>query len=358
MKIALISVDFAPNVGGVAAHVVELGKALAANGHEVHVLTLPIADKREPIENWQGMTVHRPRIPKSKPLYSFFMKQWLKRFLKKHPMEIVHVHGMRPLEATKGLDIPVLFTNHTSGYLRRIEKGPKVYKQLAQRLSHICHVLAPSEELCEATRIVGYNKPIDFIPNGVDISRFTPAETRPDRPVTILLARRLVDKNGVTVYAEAVSALKGLDVHLLFAGNGPEREKVEHILKANGLFEKSTFLGDVSNQQMPDIYRSADISVLPSFMEATSITGLESMACGLPLIGSNVGGIPTLISDGETGTLVPAGHPQFLGKALVELVNNPVLRETMGSKARIKAEQQFSWLQIAASTAAIYQQYI
>jgi len=89
MKIAIISVDFAPNVGGVAAHVVELGKALAANGYEVHVLTLPIADKREPLEHWQGMIIHRPRIPKSKPLYSFFMKYWLRRFLKQQPVYTV-----------------------------------------------------------------------------------------------------------------------------------------------------------------------------------------------------------------------------------------------------------------------------
>ncbi|MBE0440428.1 MAG: glycosyltransferase family 4 protein [Gammaproteobacteria bacterium] len=358
MKIALISVDFFPNVGGVAAHVVELGKALAVNGHEVHVLTLPIADKREPEENWQGMVVHRPCIPKSKPLYTFFMKRWLRNFLKKNPIDIIHVHGMRPLETTKGLGVPVLFTNHTSGYLRRLEKGQKVHAELAKRLAHICHVLAPSEELCQATRTVGFKNPIDFIPNGVDITRFTPAENRPERPVTILLARRLVDKNGVTVYAEAVKALKGLNVNLLFAGNGPERHKVEQILKANGMYDKSTFLGDISNQQMPDIYRSADISVLPSFMEATSITGLESMACRLPLIGTCVGGIPTLISDGETGILVPPGDPNLLGKALVELVNNPTLREEMGLKARKKAEQQFSWLSIAARTAAIYQRYI
>lgn len=358
MKIALVSVDFAPNVGGVAAHVVELGKALAANGHEVHVLTLPIGDKREPIEVWQGMTVHRPKIPKSKIFYTFFMKFWLRSFLKKQPMDIIHVHGMRPLEATKGLNVPVIFTNHTSGYLRRLLKGPKVHAELARRLSHIRHVLAPSEELCDATRVVGFKNPIDFIPNGVDVNRFTPAQSRPSRPVTILLARRLVDKNGVTVYAEAVSALKALDVRLIFAGNGPEREKVEEILKENGMLSKSIFLGDVSNQKMPEIYRSADISVLPSFMEATSITGLESMACGLPLVGTRVGGIPTLISDGETGLLVPAGDAAALGNAIVYLVNNAALREAMGLKARLKAEQQFYWVHIAASTAAIYQRYI
>jgi glycosyltransferase involved in cell wall biosynthesis len=360
MNIALISVDFAPNVGGVAAHVVELGKALAKAGHQVHVLTLPIGDKRAPLEQWQGMSVHRPALPKPKPLYTLAMKAWLRRFLKQHPIDIIHVHGMRPLEATKGLNIPVLFTNHTSGYLRRLEKGPKVHKQLAKRLSHICHVLAPSEELCEATRTVGFTNPVDFIANGVDTERFSPApesqSSTSDRkgPVTVLLARRLVDKNGVTVFAEAVAELHDLDVKLVFAGNGPERDKVEQILKENGMHTKAEFLGDVPNTDMPEIYRNADISVLPSFMEATSITGLESMACELPLVGTRVGGIPTIIAEGETGLLVPPGDPQAIGQAIRTLVIDDTRRREMGARARTRAVEQFSWRHIADTTAQVY----
>ncbi len=358
MNIALISVDFAPNVGGVAAHVVELGKALAKIGHRVHVITLPIADKCAPLEEWQGMTVHRPSIPKNKPFYTLMMHRWLKKFLKTTPIDVLHVHGMRPLEATKGLSVPVLFTNHTSGYLRRIEKGPKVYAKLAKRLNHICHVLAPSQELCDATRVVGYTKSIDFIANGVDVDRFTPNQDKTSRDeVTVLLARRLVDKNGVTVFAEAVAALADLPVKLVFAGNGPERDKVEAILKKNGLYTKALFLGDVPNGEMPEIYRNADISVLPSFMEATSITGLESMASGLPLVGTRVGGIPTIIDEGVSGLLVPPGDPKAQGVALRELVIDAEKRHAMGEQARERAVKLFSWEGIASQTADIYQRY-
>ncbi len=360
MKIALISVDFAPNVGGVASHVVELGKALVEKGHEVHVLTLPIADKQQRFEVWQGMNVHRPKIPKSKIFYTPAMKIWLSRFLKQQRMDILHVHGMRPLEATKGIaDIPVIFTNHTSGFLRRIEKGDKVHADLVKRLAHICHVLAPSEELCQATRAVGYQKPVDFIPNGVDVKRFTPKQTTlsDDLPVTILLARRLVDKNGVTVFAHALGLLKNQPVKIIFAGDGPEKQNVINILTENDMLDKATFLDNVANEKMPEVYRSADISVLPSFMEATSITGLESMASGLPLVGTTVGGIPALISEGETGLLVPPGAPDALANALITLINDADLRHKMGRKAREKAEQQFSWSHIADRTLAVYQLY-
>jgi len=362
MRIGLISADFAPNVGGVAAHVVELGKALSCAGHEVHVITLPLGGMRQPTALWQGMHVHRPNIPRGKPLYSWMLARWLKRFISKNPLDIVHVHGLRPLEATRNLYIPVIFTNHTSGFLQRIEKGPAELRKMASRLMHVSQVLAPSEELCEATRKTGYPGPVTFISNGVDTERFKPDRSNnrkkwniAEDEVIVLLARRLVEKNGVVIFAEAVAQLKGLPVRLVFAGDGPEKAKVEAILKANGLFERAIFLGNVPNPAMPDIYNAADISVLPSFMEATSITGLESMACGIPLVGTSVGGIPTLISEGENGLLVPPGEPVILGGAIKQLVTDKALRDTLGAKARMRAEERFSWRRIADDTANIYQ---
>jgi glycosyltransferase involved in cell wall biosynthesis len=110
------------------------------------------------------------------------------------------------------------------------------------------------------------------------------------------------------------------------------------------------------NENMPSIYRSADISVLPSFMEATSITGLESMACGLPLVGTRVGGILVLIDDEQTGLLVGPGDPAGLAKAIHRLAADTELRRTMGERARQRAAEQFSWDRIANETVAIFQQ--
>jgi len=365
MRVALITADFAPNVGGVAAHVVELGKALAAAGHEVYVITRPLGDMTEPQARWQGMTVLRPNLPRPEFIYNIALRLWLKRFLAHTPVDVLHVHGLRPLLGARGHGVPVVFTNHTSGYLRRLLKGEGEKRRLARRLAHVAHVLAPSEELCEATRDVGYGGPVSFIANGVDTDRFHPAES-PLRArwgvgadeVVVLLARRLVDKNGVIIFAEAVAALKGLPVRLVFAGDGPERERVERILRDNGMAERALLLGNISNTDMPDIYNAADISVLPSFMEATSITGLESMACGLPLVGTTVGGIPVLIDDGETGRLVPPGDPAALGAALKALVEDAEARRRMGARARDKAVARFSWTQIAGRTAEVYAQVV
>lgn len=379
MRIGLITADFHPNVGGVAAHVVELGKALVKNGHEVHVVTLPLGEEQTRSSDLHGMLVHRPRIPKGKPLYSWLTRFWLNRFLSETPLDVMHVHGLRPLEATSGLTIPVVFTNHTSGFLKRIQKGAFERARLARRLAHVSHVLAPSDELVEATKSVGYPGPVHFIPNGVDTSRFRPAAagdesesdfnsmavkfrfdwTRTDDEVVVLLARRLVEKNGVTVFAEAVTRLENRDrVRIVFAGDGAERARVEQILRDGGMLGRSVFLGNVPNPRMPGIYRAADLSVLPSFMEATSITGLESMATGLPLIGTRVGGIPVLIDDGMSGLLVSPGEPDEIAAAIDRLVADEALRKAMGEAGRQSAVANFSWANIAERTSEVYRQHM
>ena len=332
MRIGLASVDFYPNVGGVAAHVVELGRELVRQGHTVDVFSIPHTEERDEISTLDGMTVHRPRVVNRKPLYSWMMARWFKRFLATTRLDVLHVHGLRPVEATRDLGVPVVFTNHTSGFLKRIRKSPWECQRLANRLQHISHVLAPSEELVEATRYVGYAGPVQFIPNGVDTSKFSPGEgtlreswgVEPSE-VAVLLARRMVEKNGVTVFADAVTRLKSQGFRIVFAGDGAERGRVEAILRDGGVIDRCVFLDSVPNTEMPDVYRSAEISVLPSFMEATSITGLESMATGLPLVGTRVGGIPTLIDDSVSGLLVEPHDAAGLAEAMDRLIQNPEL---------------------------------
>ena len=363
MRIGLITADFYPNVGGVAAHVVELGRALARLGHSVDVITRRLGEERARVGELHGMTVHRPPVPKGKPLFTWLMRSWLKAFLAREKLDTLHIHGLRPLESTVGLDVPVIFTNHTSGFLKRIEKGPAARRKMTRRLAHVAHVLAPSDELVEATRAVDYPGPVEFIPNGVDADRFTPGPSNHRKAwniandeVVVLLARRLVEKNGVVVFADAVTRLKH-SARIVFAGDGAERSKVEQILKGGDCHDRCVFLGNVPNPDMPDIYRAADLSVLPSFMEATSITGLESMACGLPLVGTRVGGIPTLINDEQTGLLVDSHDPAGLAEGMDRLIADSTLRTQMGQVARQRAVEHFSWQHIAARTVDVYRKY-
>ena len=126
------------------------------------------------------------------------------------------------------------------------------------------------------------------------------------------------------------------------------------ILAENGMLDRTIFLGSVANSEMPDLYRAADLSVLPSLAEATSIAGLEAMATGLPLVGTDVGGIPTIIEDKATGLIVPPRDPDAMANALGQLISDADLRRRMGAAARAKVEREFTWPVIVRKTVEVY----
>lgn len=361
MRIGLLTADFWPNVGGVAAHVVELGRELVRQGHKVHVLTRPLGEATAPRDNLDGMTVHRPTLTQLRPFCHWALRGWLRRFIAQTPLDLLHVHGLRPLPATRGLRRPVVFTNHTSGFLQRMERGGWSRRRVARWLRHVELVLAPSLELAEATQRLAVACPVHYIPNGVDPGRFQPGRSQlrqrlgiAESETVVLLGRRLVAKNGVCVFAAAAKDFVRPGVRILFAGDGPERASIEAILRRDACHDAAIFLGNVPNPVMPEVYGASDLSVLPSFLEATSITGLESMASGLPLVGTRVGGIPAIVADGRTGLLVEPGQPDALAAAIRRLIDDIALRQHMGVAARARVQAEFSWRVIAGRTAEFY----
>lgn len=115
-------------------------------------------------------------------------------------------------------------------------------------------------------------------------------------------------------------------------------------------------LGGVANSDMPDLYRASNLSVLPSLLEATSIAGLEAMACGLPLVGTRVGGIPAILRHDDNGLLVEPRRPDQLAQAIQTLAADPSLCARMGARSRQRAVEEFSWQAIAGRTLHAYQQ--
>jgi glycosyltransferase involved in cell wall biosynthesis len=305
--------------------------------------------------------VDRPRLIKGEPFYGAMLHRWLAKELSRSPFDLVHVHGVRPLNATRELPVPTVFTNHSSGFLARLRASPKRQKRTTALLQHISSLIAPSDELVEAARTLGYHGPAAMIPNGVDPKRFSPG-TSPIRAqlgigadeTVILLARRLVEKNGVTWFARALGPLRSQAFKVVVAGEGVERRGMEAILTENGMLDRTIFLGSVANTKMPDLYRAADLSVLPSLAEATSIAGLEAMATGLPLVGTDVGGIPTIIEDKATGLIVPPRDPDAMAKALGQLIADADVRRRMGAAARAKVEREFTWPVIVEKTVDVY----
>ena len=360
MKIIMVSNEFPPSIGGVQTHVYELSRAMVRLGHHVTVVTR-LSDLSLPKEEFMdGVKVIRKKLSNNHFLYDFKLHRLLKKLIQKEGYQALHIHGMRPLKACKGLGVPVVFTNHTSSFLKRAKKGAKVLEKMRKQLVIADHILAPSDELVEATLKTGYEGPTSFISNGVDIGRFFPRENQirvglgiPEDAFVVVLARRLVEKNGVLYFAKAIAMTKREDLHVIVAGDGADRSAFEKIVEYAGCQDRVHFLGGVDNNKMPEVFSAGDVSVLPSLMEATSIAGLEAMACEIPLIGTNVGGIPVIIEDYQSGILVEPKSPEELSNAMIKLCDDRALAKEMGAYSLDKVKKEFSWDVIAQKTLEI-----
>jgi glycosyltransferase involved in cell wall biosynthesis len=140
---------------------------------------------------------------------------------------------------------------------------------------------------------------------------------------------------------------------LVVVGDGPLREQVEAAVRRSPARDRITLHGFVPHEQVPAVLRSLDLLVLPSIYEEMGSVLAEAMACGLPVVASDVGGIPDVVRDGETGILVPPGDVPALTKALDGVLRDPSLRTRLGEEAR-RQSVRYSWPGLAARIADLY----
>lgn len=377
MRVVLFTTDYLPNVGGVATHVLELAQALCAAGHGAAVLTNVLdpagsasEDACPPVVRVRERLRWSPIRRARRLQFALNLLPYTLGLLRK--CDLVHFHTVDPLAGMLSAMCsyyPMIATNHTSMF---VEEAGDAHKATPWRrfLRRMDGVIAPSEELARLTETVTGNAlPVRYLPNGVDARRFHPDVcgaglrkrygVRPDERL-IVCPRRLVSKNGCVHLARALRSILRLQpqVRLLFAGDGPERIRIQAELDAADCLDTTIFAGNVPNSEMPAIYAAADVVVVPSLIEATSIAVLEAMATARPVVASDVGGIPALIEEGETGCLVRPGDEPGLAAAVCELLEDRSRRERMGEAARRRVLQEFTWDRIAAATLDVYREFL
>ena len=287
---------------------------------------------------------------------------------------MLHWHDLTPncwTTWTLRRDLPLVWTNHTSNYLEMFET-PGGRRRIRLFLGHADAIISPSRELYEKSTATGIAPARNFyIPNGVDAEKFRPGNSfgvidkdyglDPARPI-IICPRRLEPKNGVEYFIRAIPLVRKQmsDVQFLIVGGGfpDERRRFEQMLQESGEMRDVFFTGNVPNTSMPKFYALSTVATLPSLMEATSISGLEAMASGLPLVGTKVGGIPEIIEDGKSGLLVDPRSPEQLAEAYLRLLQSAELRRTLGEGARARVEEVFAWPEIARRTVDVYEKAI
>jgi L-malate glycosyltransferase len=186
--------------------------------------------------------------------------------------------------------------------------------------------------------------------NGVDTRAFSPGpqvSAPPDR-VRAGCAARMVPGKGIDDLLRASALLGDAGVWVRVAGDGPERPELERLLAELDVRRFVELVGAVP--RMPEFWRSCDVAVIPSnqWVESFSMSTLEAMACGVPVVATDVGGIPEVLVDGETGTIVPPGRPEALAAAIRRYAEDPGLRQRHG---RAGAERARRWFSIETAAA-------
>lgn len=371
--ILMVSDDYLPNVGGIAAHVLEISRALAKLGNRVVILTkiYDPENKYPERETRDGVEIIRIRTSNYKKLRAleFILKGKvkIKQLIGVEDFDIIHSHKL--LTDSMITKVPFsgvkIFTNHSSTFLNWYEN--KEFRKIRFLLQHYHGNISPSDELHTKIQSIFPEMPSINISNGVDIEKFRPDETKrvetramldiDESDQVVMIARRLEVKNGVRYFVEAIPDMVAANPHLkcLIVGNGSERAYIEAFIQEKGLQDRVILRTNVINQEMPEYFNAADLVVLPSLMEATSIAGLEAMACGKPLLGTNVGGIPEIIESGKTGELIIPKSADAIADGVRLMLQDKAQLQAYGHAAHNAVLQQFSWEQVAQKTLHFYE---
>ena len=174
----------------------------------------------------------------------------------------------------------------------------------------------------------------------------------------ILYVGRLHKEKGVKYLVEAFKTVKQWhpDVVLLIVGEGSEKENLVFQAKQLGLQQSIMFMDFLPHEMLPELYNSCDILSLPSIAEAFGMVLIEAMACGKPVVGSRVGGINDIIEDSENGFLVEPGRPDQLAEKIHLILSDKKLLKRLGTKARKKVEDKYSYYAVAKKAMSIYEQ--
>jgi D-inositol-3-phosphate glycosyltransferase len=219
---------------------------------------------------------------------------------------------------------------------------------------------------------------IAVIPCGVNLQQFKPMPKHlarallklPQDEAVILQLGRIVPRKGVENVIRALAHLKakhGINAHLLIVGGNssepdptvtPEIGRLQAVAEDIGIAPNVTFTGRKDRRHLHQYYSAADVFVTTPWYEPFGITPLEAMACGTPVVGSNVGGIQYTVLDQETGYLVPPEDPVKLASRLQKLLTEPKLAHQMGRNAIERVQSRFTWKIVSQSLEGLYHRVI
>jgi L-malate glycosyltransferase len=387
MKIGIVCYA---SVGGSGIIATELGKNLAARGHDVHILS---SDTPFRLGGYQpGLTFHRVETPAyplfREPQYLLSLANKIVQVARHEQLDIIHAHYAIPhataaylarqiLAATLHGRVPAVITTLHGTDITLLGSDRSYSETVAFCIQQSDGVTAVSQSLkADTCHELALKADIRVIPNFLNcavhhrveasavrerligVQGTGPRTGTGDRPpyVVIHVSNFRPVKRVLAVIEIFDRICRSVPAHLLMVGDGPELDGASRLAHERGLDDRVHFLGE-QDQVLP-LLSIADVFLLPSAQESFGLAALEAMACEVPVVASNVGGLPEVIDHGRNGFLHPLGDLDGMARSAVALLTDAQLHRQIAAAALEKVHRQFCEEKIVPLYEAFYEEIL
>jgi len=349
MKIGIVCY---PTFGGSGVVATELGMALGFQGHEVHFITYNQPVRLNFLSNnvyFHEVFVEEYPLFQYQP-YELALSSKMVSIVERYHLDILHVHYAIPhayaafmakqMLKTKGIDIKVVTTLHGTD-ITLVGSHPIYKKAVEFSINNSDIVTTVSKSLKQDTlRLFDIKKEIIVIPNFVELDKYPDHSedecqrstlALPDERILVHISNFRPVKRIEDVILIFEKILKQIPAKLLLVGEGPEREKVDRLIKKLNLKDKVLFLGN--SQEVNKIFCYADLFLLPSETESFGLAALEAMAAKTPVISTNGGGLPEVNVHGVSGFLSPVGDVDEMAKNALKILKDDAVLQSFKQSA-------------------------
>jgi glycosyltransferase involved in cell wall biosynthesis len=371
MKILSCTDYYSPHTGGVEIAAANLYHELAERGHEITIISLGTAESNH--RNIEVKTAPKVDTTEYLGLQSSLSLDFPRVFLSLYcsgEYDLLHIHNRFFFTSTissllSGLsNMPMVFSLHTSsidtysgisGILARIFENT-VCRWTIRKADH---VICNSKATAGKAQSLGVNKKIlSVYPHGVDTNEFSPNENSRPNHLSITYVGRLVKNKGVLSLPAIFRKVKENvpNATLNIVGDGPLKSEMEE--QMTGFSSDITFYGGIPHTEVANVLQNSTIFCLPSKSEGLSLTTLEAMSTGLPVVVSDTGGLREIVQDGVTGYRIHSSHTMRFAHTIINHWQNENQQREMGDRARKYVIKNHSWEERAEAIESIFNQLL
>ena len=362
-----------PTFGGSGIVATELGRRLARSGDEVHFISRSLPYRLPAFERnvfFHEVVLESYPLFQHAPPLALALATKMAEVAETHALDVLHVHYAMPFATSAFLAkhlvaparLPVVTTLHGTD-ITIVGQQPALLRMTKFTIESSDRVTAVSEALKDATvDTLGVRKKIAVIPNFVDPDVFAPRRDRP--PLLAPAGARVLMhasnfrpvKNVDQVVRIFAAVHERMDARLVMVGDGPEKPRAEELARQLGVAKHVLFLGN--QEVMEELLPLADLFLLPSSTESFGLVALEAMAAGVPVVASDVGGLPELIESGTTGFLEPLDDLKAHVRAALRLLEDDALHRRIARAGRKRAVDKFHVDRVVEQYRAVYRELV